>query len=120
MKPGATMWPVASRVRLAPSRRLPIATILPLRIPISPRYAGMRMPSMTVPFRITRSYSAIAKVLLSLNVDMVERDCVLEDDLPRDIVGNAREVARDNLARLGPGRVGMWKVRRPHVIGRPE
>jgi hypothetical protein len=56
----------------------------------------------------------------TLNVDMVERDRVLEDDLPSYLIRYAREVALDDLARLGPGRIRMREVGRPHVIGRPK
>src|SRR6266508_2895131 len=63
MKPGATTRPVASMTRVASPLMLPMATILPLRIPISPRYAGIRKPSTIVPFLINRSYSAMRALL---------------------------------------------------------
>src|SRR5437588_6282731 len=52
-----------------------MATILPLRIPISLRYAGSRMPSTTVPFLISRSYSAMKTIPL---LPLGEHSCVLE------------------------------------------
>src|SRR5688572_25309454 len=52
MKPGATTRPSASMTRVA----VPSAgTILPRAIATSPRRDGAPVPSMTVPFRISRS-----------------------------------------------------------------
>jgi hypothetical protein len=56
MNPGATTSPCASIVRaLAASRRLPMAAILPSRIPTSPEYHGEPVPSMMWPLVMTTS-----------------------------------------------------------------
>src|SRR5579864_5957261 len=56
MKPGATTLPAASMVRLrAEAERLPMAAILPSRIPMSPEYHGEPVPSMMWPFVMTMS-----------------------------------------------------------------
>ena len=47
MNPGATTLPAASIVRLRGLRpRLPMAAILPSRMPMSPEYQGEPVPSM--------------------------------------------------------------------------
>ena len=61
--------------------------------------------------RLRRSSATV-----ELDVDMIKRDGVFEDDLARDIVGDAREIAFDDLARLGPGRIRVRKVGCPHVV----
>src|SRR5215471_17205265 len=56
INPGATTFPAASIVRWrAAAERLPIAAILPSRIPISPEYHGEPVPSMMWPFVMTIS-----------------------------------------------------------------
>ena len=55
MKPGATTWPLASIVRLASPRSLPISAILPLRIPTSALNAGQPDPSTMRPFLMSMS-----------------------------------------------------------------
>src|SRR5579863_10039189 len=56
MKPGATTLPAASIVRRrVASERLPMATILPSRIPTSPEYQGEPVPSMMCPLVMTMS-----------------------------------------------------------------
>src|SRR5437870_9873746 len=56
MKPGATTSPLASIVRLrGASARLPMATIRPSRIPMSPEYQGEPVPSTICPLVMTMS-----------------------------------------------------------------
>src|SRR5215469_2848008 len=56
MNPGATTMPWASMVCLAAATgSLPIATIRPLRIPMSPEYQGDPVPSMMWPFLMRTS-----------------------------------------------------------------
>src|ERR1041385_7176483 len=56
MKPGATTLPAASMVRLrGAAERLPMAEILPSRMPRSPEYHGDPVPSMMWPLVMTRS-----------------------------------------------------------------
>src|SRR6202035_5779282 len=56
MKPGATTLPPASMVRLRGAVvRLPMAAILPSRMPTSPEYHGEPVPSMMWPLVMTRS-----------------------------------------------------------------
>ena len=56
MNPGATTMPRASMVRLAGApARLPMAAILPCRMPMSPEYHGEPVPSMMRPCWITTS-----------------------------------------------------------------
>src|SRR5262252_6572806 len=51
MKPGATTMPCASIFCFALAcERLPIAATLPSRIPMSPKYQGEPVPSMTWPW----------------------------------------------------------------------
>ena len=56
MNPGATTIPRASITRAAGSpSSLPMAAILPSRMPMSAEYHGEPVPSMIRPFRITVS-----------------------------------------------------------------
>src|SRR5689334_2576333 len=61
MKPGATTSPVASISRLAdPGSERPTATMRSPRTATSPRNHGLPVPSTTVPWRRSRSYSGSA------------------------------------------------------------
>ena len=62
MKPGATTLPAASMVRLrGAAERLPMAAILPSRMPRSPEYQGEPVPSMMWPLVMTRSKAAFGR-----------------------------------------------------------
>src|SRR5215472_6821625 len=50
------------------------------------------------------------------HVDVVKLGAILEHDFSRYSLGNALEVARDNFPGMGPGRIGMRKVRGPHIV----
>src|ERR1700735_551705 len=58
MKPGATIMPCASRVRLREALdKLPMAAMRPALMATSPAYQGEPVPSMIWPLAMTRSYS---------------------------------------------------------------
>src|ERR1700751_1175678 len=41
---------------------------------------------------------------------------VFQDNLPGDFRRNGSEILFNYRARVGPSRIGMWKVRGPHVF----
>src|SRR5216683_6696155 len=47
---------------------------------------------------------------------MVKSGAILEHDFSRDRLGHALEIARDDFSRMRPGRIGVWEIRRPHVV----
>src|SRR5216684_3432828 len=57
---------------------------------------------------------------LYLSLETIEFRRVLENDLASHIIRNSDKVSFDHLARVGPSRIRMWEIRRPHVIVRPE
>src|SRR5688572_26521443 len=59
MKPGATMWPVASSSR-SPRSPSPIATTLPPEMATSARTPGAPVPSTTVPPFMTNSATVLS------------------------------------------------------------
>ena len=50
------------------------------------------------------------------HVDVVKLGTILEHYFSRYRIGNALEIACDNFPRMGPGRIGMRKVRSPHIV----
>src|SRR5579875_2679174 len=50
------------------------------------------------------------------HLDPVQRRGVVARALARALFGNASKVLRDPLARMGPGGIGMGKIRGPHVV----
>src|SRR6476619_5008893 len=56
MKPGATIWFLASITRLAVASNFPTRTIRPSLTATEPRNQGLPVPSMMRPLTISRSY----------------------------------------------------------------
>src|SRR5207253_9499223 len=63
-----------------------------------------------------RSGSTARRCPGSIELDVIKRGRVLENDLVGHVLRNALEILLDHLQRIGPGRVSMGKIRRPHIV----